>query len=36
VPGGNVTILRGKDIKAVITATGNETDIIIKQGGDEE
>ena len=35
VPGGNVTILRGKDIKAVITATGNETDIIIKQGGDE-
>ena len=35
VPGGNMTILRSDAVKAVITATGTETSIIIKQGGDE-
>lgn len=36
VPGGNMTILRGTDIRAVITSTGAGTDIIIKQGGEDE
>ncbi|HEX8650575.1 MAG TPA: zinc ribbon domain-containing protein [Pyrinomonadaceae bacterium] len=36
VPGGNMTILRSEDIRAIITSVGNETDIIIRQGGDEE
>ena len=35
VPGDNTTILRGDDIRAVITATGTETNIIINQGGEE-
>jgi hypothetical protein len=35
VPGSNMTVLRGETIKAVITATGTETSIIIKQGGEE-
>jgi hypothetical protein len=32
IPGENVTVLRGDDIRAVITATDNQTDIIIRQG----
>jgi hypothetical protein len=36
VPGGNMTILRSEDVRAIITSVGNETDIIIRQGGDEE
>ena len=35
VPGGNMTVLRGEAVRAVITATGTETSIIIKQGGEE-
>ena len=33
---GNMTILRNEDIRAIITSAGNETDIIIRQGGDDE
>ncbi len=35
IPGESVTVLRGDNIRAVITATGAQTDIIIKQGDDE-
>jgi hypothetical protein len=36
VPGGSTTVLRGNDIKVVITSAGPETSITVKQDGDEE
>jgi hypothetical protein len=35
VPGENLTVLQGNGVKAVITNTGAQTEIIIKQGADE-